>query len=460
MKPHWIAPFLLLAAAAALPGRAPAETVALLHARVVDGSGGAPIEDATVVVDGERIAAVGRAADVAVPAHAKTIDLAGRTILPGLISDHSHLGMVDGVASGHGHYTRENVVRQLRQYQRYGVTTVTSLGLNGALFETLRREAHAGTLPGADFFGADRGIGVPGGAPPLDVGADQIYRPAIPVEARADVDESAARHPDLIKLWVDDFHGSLPSKMSPDVYRAVIDEAHRKGLRVAAHVYYLDDAKRLVADGVDVLAHGVRDRAVDDELIAAMKARGTWYVPTLGLDESFYVYAERPAWMRSAFFRAAVQPALMAQFDDPEWRAKALAPKARATNQAALATNLANLKRLHDAGVNIGFGTDSGATPLRIPGFAEHRELALCVQAGLTPVEAIHLATAQAARLLALDDRGLIAPGKRADLLVVAGDPARRIEDVDRIEAVWQRGQRVAGAVASATPPRRSRSRR
>lgn len=111
-----------------------------------------------------------------------------------------------------------------------------------------------------------------------------------------------------------------------------------------------------------------------------------------------------------------------------------------------------NLQLLHDAGVKIGFGTDSGATPLRIPGFAEHRELALNVQAGLTPLQAIRLATGQAAALLGLSDRGLIAPGKRADLLVVDGDPAADIHALDQIEAVWQRGKPVAANLQSYVP--------
>ncbi|WP_049620746.1 amidohydrolase family protein [Frateuria defendens] len=439
---------LLALAGLALAQAAPAQTVALRHARVIDGNGGAPLENATVLIENGRIAAVGADASVKLPAKAKLIDLAGKSVLPGLISDHSHLGITDGTGAGPQNYNRANIVRELRQWQRYGVTTVTSLGLNGPLFYTLQREAHAGTLPGADIFGADRGIGVPAGAPPMNVAADQLYRPSTPEQARAAVDETATRHPSFVKVWVDDFHHSVPAKMSPEVYRAALDEAHKKGLRVAAHVYYLADAKQLVADGADVIAHGVRDEPVDQAFVDALKAHGTWYIPTLGLDESFYIYAQQPAWMQTAFFRQAVQPALAAQFADPAWRAKVLDPKALAVNQASVKTNQANLKRLYDAGVKIGFGTDSGATPLRLPGFAEHRELHLITEAGLTPLQAISLATRDAAALLKLDDRGTLAPGKRADLLVVDGDPSHAIADLDRIEAVWQRGRQVAGPIA------------
>ncbi|AKF86403.1 hypothetical protein MFUL124B02_26260 [Myxococcus fulvus 124B02] len=427
--------------------------VVLQGARLIDGNGGPPLEDAALVIEGETLRAVGPSAEVTVPSGAQVLDVKGKSVFPGLVADHSHLGVVDGTKSGSGHFTRENVLRQARQYEVYGVTTVMSLGFNTALFSKLQEELDAGAPKGADILGADRGLGVPDGAPPVGVGTDQLYRPRTAEEARAAVRESASRRPALLKIWVDDFHHSVPVKMSPEVQAAIIDEAHQQGLRVAAHVYYLDDAKRLVREGVDVLAHGIRDRPVDDELVREMKARGTWYVPTLGLDETFYIYAEAPEWMRTPFFQHAVQPALAAQFADPAWRAKALGDaKALAQNRASVAMNLRNVKALHDAGVSIGFGTDSGANPLRIPGFAEHRELELMVQAGLTPLEALRHATRDAAALLKLDDRGTLAAGKRADFVLVEGNPAADILDTRRIVGVWHRGQRVSGGVEDLTP--------
>jgi imidazolonepropionase-like amidohydrolase len=241
--------------------------------------------------------------------------------------------------------------------------------------------------------------------------------------------------------------------MPPEIWGAILDEAHRQNLRVAAHVYYLADAKQLVESGVDVLAHGVRDLPVDDALIRAMKAHHTYYIPTIGVDESSYVYAEHPSWMDTPFFRHAIQPALAAQLDDPAWRGKVLADaKKVALNKQTVAINLANLKRLLDAGVAIGFGTDAGATPLRIPGFAEHHELALMVDAGLTPVQALRLATHDAAELLGLDDRGTVEAGKLADLIVVDGNPAADIHALDRIVAVWHRGRQVGTGVEAFTP--------
>jgi imidazolonepropionase-like amidohydrolase len=435
------------------PPGPPTGVTVLRGARLIDGRGGPPIENATVVLDGQRVRAAGPADQVAVPTGGTFVDVAGKTLVPGLISDHSHVGMVDGVKAGADNYTRSNVIRQLAQFEAYGVTTITSLGLNSAIFYELQPDLHAGTMPGADLFGADRGVGVPAAAPPVEAGLPNLYRPGTPELARQAVREMAARHPTLVKIWVDDFHGTVPEKMSPAISAAVIDEAHQAGLRVAAHVYYLADAKELVAAGVDVLAHGVRDRAVDDELVQAMKAHHTWYIPTLGLDESFYMYAEQPALLKDPFLRHALQPALATQLDDANWRTKTLLDQnAINVDKQAVLTGMGNLKKLHDAGVSIGFGTDSGATPLRIPGYAEHRELKLMTDAGLTPLQAIRAATHDAAALLGLDDRGTLEPGKLADFVIVDGNPATHIEDLTRILAVWHRGRAVAAGVDKFTP--------
>jgi len=118
------------------------------------------------------------------------------------------------------------------------------------------------------------------------------------------------RHADMVKIWVDSLGGTKPA-MSPEIYRAVIEEAHKHHLRVAAHVYYLADAKSLVNDGVDILAHSVRDKPVDQELISAMKRRGVWYIPTFTVDESFYIYAENPGFMQINFFKDALPPPML-----------------------------------------------------------------------------------------------------------------------------------------------------
>lgn len=433
---------------------ASAETVALRHIRIFD-SGDGGEEDATLVIEEGRIAAVGPATRTSIPDNVRILDLTGRTVVPGLITDHSHVGWTDGITGGRKNFTRENVARQLEQYQRFGVTTVMSLGMNAPLAEQLAEESRTGQLPGAELLSADRGLGMPGGVPQIELGTDQIDRPATAGEARAAVQGIAGRHARLVKIWVDDNRRTAPGKMPPEIYRAIIDEAHQHHLRVAAHVYYLEDAKALVAAGIDILAHGVRDQPVDDELITAMKAHKTWYVATLGLNESFFVYAQRPKWMESDFFRSALQPALAAQFDDAAWRSKTLGDGRKVElERDAVRINQRNVKRLYDAGVRIGFGTDSGATPLRIPGFAEHRELELLVEAGLTPRQAITIATRSAAELLELTDRGRIAKGLRADFVVVKENPSRDLSALREIEAVCCRGTAFDAAPKAEGQPR------
>jgi imidazolonepropionase-like amidohydrolase len=442
----------LLLACCGMSVTAAADTVVLHDVNLIDGNGGAPRTHTDVVIQDGHIASIQAASEKSIKG--TVINLSGRTVLPGLISDHSHLGLTDGKNAGGQYATTTNILRQLQQYQAYGVTTVVSLGLNQQSFYDLAPKIHSGELPGADMFGADRGFGVPDGAPPATMGITeaQVYRPSTIEEARAEVRETASRHPTFVKIWVDDFHGQMPQKLSPPIYKAIIEEAHAQGLRVAAHVYYLADAKQLVADGVDVLAHGVRDVPVDPEFIAAVKAHQVWYIPTLGLDESAYLFAEHPELASQPFLAHALQPALTQQLADPAWRANILSnAKKLAADKSSLSMNERNVKTLYDAGVHIGFGTDSGATPLRIAGFAEHRELELLVASGLTPLQAIGTATKNAAGLLKLEDRGTVAPGKRADLLVVEGDPSEQITDVNRIVSVWRHGKQVAAGLEGQT---------
>ena len=436
---------LVLLTGVVLASSVAAETVAITGVRLIDGAGGPPVPNATIVIDNGRITAAGTG--VAIPRGAQRRNYAGRSIIPGLISDHSHVGQVGGTQDGAENYTRSKIIAELQQYRRYGVTTVVALGLNGPIFETIRAEAHAGVIGGADLFGVDHGIGVPAGGPPqatLKVGPDQLYRPATPQEAREDVRRMAARKTDLVKLWLDDFGGTAP-KMTPDIYWAVIDESHQLGLRVAAHIHDLADAEAIVAAGADILAHGVRDQEVPADFIATLKRRGVWYIATLNLDESTFAWADQAPWTRTQFARAALSPALARQIDDPAWRAGVEAAKATAAARHSLEMNLHNLKLLYDGGVKIGFGTDSGAVALRVPGIAEHRELALMVQAGLSPMQALTVATRNAAALLGRQDRGTLSTGRRADFSVLGSDPSMNIAAADDIVEVWEAGRIVPG---------------
>lgn len=413
-------------------------TIAIHAARLFDGE--QMIDDARLVFQDGRVIAAGPAASTPAPPDAQVMDLSDQIIVPGLIAAHSHVGMVSGVEQGGRFYTREIVARDLAQFQRFGVVAVNALGLNAPLFHDLRKEFRGPDHGGADLYGAGPGVGVEGGAPPRSMNPlpEQAARPLTARDARAAVARMAASGVDMIKVWVDDLNGSVP-KMAPEVYAAAIDAAHRHGLVVAAHIHDLEDAKGVAAAGVDIIAHGVRDRPVDQELIDALLANGIWYVPTININEAEFIYAENPQWLDDPMFRMALNPDLEARLRDPEWRAEALAGAERPRRQAAM--NVENLRRLHKAGVRVAMGTDSGAAPLRIPGFAEHLEMERMVDAGMTPLEALRAATLGGADMMKLTDRGRLRAGARADFVVLDADPETDIRNTRSIKAVWRDGQ-------------------
>ncbi len=418
-----------------------AQAVVLEHVRLIDGTGRAPQANMTVIVEDGSIQAISPArTGLKLPASGRRIDATGMTMLPGLINAHGHLALVDGTENSSTFYTVPNALAELRQYEHYGVLDTLSLGLNRDLIYRVQEQQKAGTLDGATVFVADHGIGVEGGAPPIKHGDDQLDQPKTPDEARKAVDAAAARHTNFIKIWVDDLYGTNP-KMKPEIYTAVIDEAHKQHLPVAAHMFYLDDAKALVSSGVDVLAHSVRDKEVDAELIRLMKQHGTWYLPTLTVDESFFVFADHPEMLNDPFLIRATSPAELALLRSDAYRKKVAADPNTARHRADFAMAKKNLKRLYEAGVHVGFGTDSGANAVRLPGYAEHRELELMVSAGLTPIQALRCATANNAMILGIDKQtGTVAAGKKADFLLVTGDPARTVGDTRRMVSVWHNG--------------------
>ncbi|RXH56906.1 amidohydrolase family protein [Granulicella sibirica] len=418
-------------------------TTQITHVRVIDGTGRAPIENATVTLRDGKIAGIGPSGKTAVKG-AKVIDGMGKTVMPGIINAHGHLALVNGTKNDADYYTREHVLDELRQYERYGVTTMLSLGLNRDLVYQIRAEQRAGKLDGASVFVADRGIGVPDGMPPIPHEGDQLYQPKTPEEARKDVDEAAGRHTDFVKIWVDDLYGTKP-KMSPSVAQAVIEEAHKDGVPAAAHVFALSDAKGLVGFGVNVLAHSVRDSAVDAELLNAMKTKGVFYLPTLTVDESFFTYAEHPGWMQSEFFKNALTPEAYTMLTSAEYADKVKKDSLTAQHRKDFEQARKNMKAAYDAGVKVGFGTDSGASVYRVPGFAEHHELAMLVEAGLTPMQAIRAATETNASLLGISKKtGTLTVGKDADLILLGGNPLDDIRNTEKIVGVWHEGREVA----------------
>ena len=417
-----------------------ARQIVLRGARLIDGTGRPAIENSVLVIEGDHIVAAGKAGTVSLPKDADVKDVSGKTIMPTLINLHGHLGLsANGADSVAGQYTQENVLKELNKYLSYGVATVASLGQDEDEIYKIRDAQHAGTLGGARLYTAGRGfLEYTGRASPTD----HRYRPQTPEEARTDVRELVAHHPDFMKMWVDDGLGH-GVKIKPEIYQAIIDEAHKQHIRVFAHEFYLGDAKALLAAGIDGFAHSIRDQPVDNDVMQRMKGRGVFLIPTLVRDEVLFAYADNLKWLDDPFFQAGFEPAAMARVRSPENVEKGRKDPDIAKYRAGLEMGKKNLKTLSDAGVKIAFGTDSGI-PTRFPGYFEHRELQLMVEAGLTPMQAIVAATGTNAEILGgAKQFGTLQSGRRADFLVLDANPLDDIHNTERLSAVWQSGKIV-----------------
>jgi imidazolonepropionase-like amidohydrolase len=402
----------------------PAAVVALTNARVIDGTGRAALSSATVVIKNGRIDAVGRSDAVTVPSGAVLVNAAGKTIIPGLINAHGHL---NGDQSNRP--AREKLTGQLRVYADYGVTTVVVLGTGpNDLQDTLqlRDEQDRGPLARARVYAA---------------GPSLRELKTIP-EARSAVDRYADARVDLIKMHL----MGTPTDTPPAVYAALIDEAHKRGLRVAAHLFYLKDAKGLLDAGVDVLAHSVRDQDVDPAFVAEITRRKVGYIPTFTRDLAVFTYETTPAFFGDPFFVRhldAYRPQVTL-LSDPAQQEKTRNSREAQAIKLALEQGLRNLKRLSDAGALIAMGTDSGANLGQWQGYFEHVELEMMVKAGLTPMQALVAATGGAARVWRLDRLGTLESGKWADLVVLNANPLDDIRNTRQIDSIWVGGRQLA----------------
>ncbi len=405
---------------------ASAQATAFVGGRLIDGTGRV-IDNGTLVIDGGRIVAAGPAS-TAVPAGAIRVDVRGKTLLPGLVNAHGHVAATTGLRSDPASYTRENLTRQLRTYAQYGVTTVFSLGDDQALGFEMRNEQTTGLLDRARIFVA--GAVITGNT------AD---------EARAMASKVADMKPDLLKIRVDDNLGSS-RKMPEPAWRAVIDEAHKRNLQVAVHIYSLADAKATLAAGADFIAHSVRDVPVDEEFIAALKGRDVCYSPTFTREISTFIYDATPAWVDDPFFVKGVTPDIIAQLKDPKRQEQIRNGAGWKTGQqykAGLEVAKRNLKTLVNRGVRIAFGTDTGP-PARFQGFFEHLELEMMVEAGLTPMQALVSATGDAARCHQRAGQfGTLSPGAAADVVILGANPLDNIRNTRSIEQVWINGRKA-----------------
>ena len=400
-------------------------------ARLIIGDKSPSIENSAFLVEGDSFTWVGKKGDRQPPANATRVDLTGKTVMPTLIDGHNHIGLVnekDGT-NKKSNYTRENLIDQLQRYAYYGTAAAMSMGLEAdqELAYKLRDEV----IPNAaKFLTVGKGIAAtPMAGPPGEARLGIPYGASNAEEGRQHVRELHARGVHFVKFWVDDREGTVP-KLKPEVYRAIIDEAHNNGMETLAHLSRtsgLEDAKDLLKSGVDGFVHTVRDRDVDEEYIALVKAHPkVWTGPNIpGPGES-----EQEINALAETLPASTIADMRRQLENRKTSGNSSNP--------LFELHCRNVKRIHDAGMVIGLGTDGTGD-----GFGAHQQIGYYVRCGFTTAEAIQAATSVNARILGLNRMGVVAEGKEADFIVLDENPLQNIGNAQKINKVYLRGVEV-----------------
>lgn len=412
------------------------------NARLVAGDGSPVIERAALLVDKQLVTRVGSAGTITVPAAVPRIDLSGKTIIPALIGTHGHPGFQQGLSYSAANYTRETVASDLARALYFGVSIVQSMGIErGDLLYQMRDEPLPGAL-GARLQVTGRGIGSPNAGPGGAAYAGIAYEVTTEADARKAVQELAARQVDMVKIWVDDRNGRAP-RLSPPLYRAIIDEAHARKLRVIAHVFYHADAVDLVDAGVDAFAHLVRDTVMDDALVAAIVKKNVFVMGNLTTPLK-PTFAATPPWLGEGDPLQQLLSATLATPVVERMRAYYATRDPKAVDGARQRYSILqrSLAKLNAAGAKIVLGADTGLEDHPF-GFAEQLELQAMVDAGMTPAQAIVAATSRAADFLNRRDTGTLSAGKRADFLVLDANPLDDITHTRRISRIVIGNQEV-----------------
>jgi imidazolonepropionase-like amidohydrolase len=428
--------------ASALSHPATAQTVLFEGARLITGDGSAALENATILAERGTITRIARGGEIAAPAGAVRIDLAGKTVMPAIIATHVHPGFQRGLTYVAENFNRETILDDLNRALYFGVSTVMSQGVErGEVMYQIRTEQAEGRLGGARLMLAGRGIGAPNAGPGSPVYANFAYDVTTEEQARSNVRELVAKKVDAVKIWVDDRGGRAP-KLPIAISRAVIDEAHKNGLKVAAHIFYHDDAVALAEAHVDSFAHLVRDKVMSDELIALTIKNKVYVMPNIGSPERG-IYTTPAPWLDEPYLagllRDTIAPEVIERVRNAHVKRDPALAERNSKNYDILKRSVA---KLGAAGALVILGSDTGLED-HFFGYAEQKELELMAQAGMTPSQVIVAATSRAAEYLGLADRGLLAPGKRADLLVLDGNPLDDIRNTRRIAKLYLAGAEV-----------------
>ena len=400
-------------------------TIAFVGATVIDGTDAEPLADGVLVITDGRIRTVGPRSAVTIPEGADIVDVSGKYIMPGMVNAHGHVGATVGL-NGNGGYSTDNLLRQLGLYARYGVTAVNSLGGDGDQGFTLRNEQFDSDLDRARIYVAGSVV----------VGDSEAA-------IREEVNRNADMGANFIKVRIDDNLG-VSQKMPRSFFEALVDQAHIRRLPVAVHLYYLDDAKFMLETNADIIAHSVRDLAVDQEFVSMVTEKDVCYIPTLTREVSTFVYESVPDFFSDPYFRKEVEPSIIEELSTPERMSRIAGSRSAQTYKTQLPTAMANVGTLYDSGVRIAMGTDTGP-PARFQGYFEHMEMHMMVDAGMSPLDAIRSSTGIAAECIGMGDIGTLEPGKWGDFSVLTENPAEDIRNSHSIESVWIAGNRVPG---------------
>jgi imidazolonepropionase-like amidohydrolase len=410
-------------------------------ARLIPGDGSPAIEGAAMLVENGMITRVtkGRVDGARAAMH---VDLTGKTIMPTLINAHGHPGFQRGLTYSAENFTRETLIEDLSRALYFGVAAVQSQGIEkGEITFQVRADQEAGRLGGARLHIAGRGIGAPNAGPGAAAYAGIAYEVTTEEQGRRAVQELAAKKVNLIKIWVDDRNGRAP-RLAPNIYRAIITEGHRHRLQVNAHVFYHTDAVDLVNAGIDGFAHLVRDKEMDDALIASIVRRNVYVMPNLSPE--WNTYAELPHWLQDGdplmtLLQASVPVSVIERMRNSYQNRNPQALERTRAQYSILQRSLAKLAR---ANAKIILGSDTGLEDHPF-GMSEQHELESMARAGMTPMQVIVAATSRPAQYMKLDKMGVLAPGKEADFLVLHANPLEDITNTQRISQIYIKGIEV-----------------